>query len=93
LLVTVEGNVRSDGMVLDFVILKKMIMEHVIDRLDHYHLNDIIPGNSSAENIAIWIWNELSKAMASSSEIPDGVNLYEIRVWETEDSSVIYRGE
>lgn len=82
--VTVEGDVNADGMVMDFAQLKKIVNERVIDKLDHSSLNDTIE-NPSAENIAIWIWNELKDI--SQAE------LHEIKVFETDTSFVTYRGK
>lgn len=83
--VMIDGKVDTNGMVLDFVILKKIVKERVIDKLDHSHLNDLLL-NPSAENLALWIWEQLKDFDAS-------VRLHEIQLWETQDSSVIYRGE
>lgn len=81
--VTVEADIEPEsGIAFDFVELKKIVKEHVINKLDHYLLNDIIP-ISSAENIAIWIWDTLKKA---------GLPLHEIKVWETPTSFVTYQG-
>ncbi len=82
--VTVKGDVKEDGMVMDFVELKKIVNERVISKLDHSLLNDTID-NPSAENIAIWIWNRLKDI--------SGAKLYEIKVWETDTSFVTYRAE
>ncbi|MFC1655463.1 6-carboxytetrahydropterin synthase QueD [Patescibacteria group bacterium] len=82
--VTVEGDVKEDGMVMDFVELKKIVNERVISKLDHSSLNDTIE-NPSAENIAIWIWNRLKDISEAK--------LYEVKVWETATSFVTYRGE
>lgn len=58
LLVTVEGEVGENGLVIDFVILKKIVKERVLNKLDHQVLNDVLDV-PSAENTAIWIWNQL----------------------------------
>lgn len=53
-IVTVECRSRelnSDGMVVDFTHIKSLVM----DRLDHAVVNDVIPMNPTAENIARWI--------------------------------------
>ncbi len=81
--VTVEGPVGDDGMVMDFVELKKLVREKVIDRYDHQNLNDFFE-NPSAELVTMKIWEDLV------GELP--VKLSEITLWETADSFVTYRG-
>lgn len=83
--VSIEGEIGECGMVLDFVILKDIVKRHLLSKLDHRHLNDFIK-EPSAENIAVWCWNELFP------HIPDGVKLHEIRVWETRQQYAAYRG-
>lgn len=84
LIVTLEGQPDSEGMIRDFVEVKKIVNEKVLEKLDHQLINDVIK-NPSAENIAVWIWQRLE------SDFP---NLFEIRVWETATSSVtIGRGD
>ena len=57
--VTVEGEVREKGLVIDFVVLKKIVKKQVLDKLDHQLINDVIE-ISSCENIVQWIWGQLS---------------------------------
>jgi 6-pyruvoyltetrahydropterin/6-carboxytetrahydropterin synthase len=80
--VTVEGPVQPNGLVMDFVEIKRLVKEKVVNRLDHTNVNDTIK-HSSAENIAIWSWNELKPVMPM---------LVEISVWETPDSYATYNG-
>lgn len=81
--ITVKGKVdKKTGMVTDFYILKKVVNKYVIDILDHSMLNDIVK-QPTAENLAIWIWNQLNKK----------INLSEIELWETPDSYVTYNGK
>jgi len=47
----------SKGMVQDYGELKQ-IGNWIDETLDHQHLNDIIPGNPTAENIAEWMYNK-----------------------------------
>ena len=83
--VILEGQPDSEGMILDFCELSAIVKEHVISRLDHAYINDLI-AQPSAENIAIWIWHELEEKVKR-----DNCNLYEVHVWETADNQVILR--
>ncbi len=83
--VVVEGWPDSEGMIIDFIELKRIVKERVISRLDHAYINDIIP-QPSAENIAVWIWHEIESSVAR-----ENCKLYEVHVWETEDSCVTVR--
>lgn len=83
--VTIEGKVQKDGMVYDFVELKKLVEKNVISKLDHALLNDVVE-NPSAENIAIWTWGQLEKKIK-------GAHLYEVKVWETATSFATYGGK
>ncbi len=85
--VAVKGERDAEGMVLDFNILKKKVKTHVLDKLDHAYINEIIE-QPSAENIAVWIWERLNPVLSS-----ERVSLYEIKVFETESSYVSYHGE
>lgn len=42
---------NGDGMVADFTAIKKRVHGY----LDHGHLNDLLPFNPTAENMAAWI--------------------------------------
>ena len=58
---------NADGMVVDFTHLKQLIR----DRLDHANLNEILPFNPTAENIARWVTETVPccyKAMVQESE-------------------------
>jgi len=57
--VTVEGEIQENGMVIDFALLKQIVKNRVLNKLDHKMLNDVIP-NASAERIAVWIWKQLA---------------------------------
>ncbi|HSC78378.1 MAG TPA: 6-carboxytetrahydropterin synthase QueD [Candidatus Acidoferrales bacterium] len=78
------------GLVYDFVELKQRIGE-VVRSLDHRFLNDMAPFteiNPSAENIAKYFYDELSRRLAVGA---NGASLREVTVFETEVTSATYR--
>lgn len=69
--VVIEDKVKDDGVVLDFGIMKDIVKEEVLDRLDHQDLNKIVD-YPTAENIVEWIYKGLKHKLP----------LYSIRLWE-----------
>uniref|UniRef100_A0A7C3RLU7 6-carboxy-5,6,7,8-tetrahydropterin synthase n=1 Tax=Dictyoglomus thermophilum TaxID=14 RepID=A0A7C3RLU7_DICTH len=86
LVIVLEGKPDEEGMIMDFVELKDIVKKEIIDVLDHRYINDII-SQPTAENIAIWVWNKLEGKLRGKN-----FSLYEVQIWETSDSGVIYRG-
>lgn len=88
--IQVEGEIGPEtGYVVDVSVIKRLFDEHVHAQLDHRNLNldvawfaDHLP---SAENIAVFIWNELV------GKIPSG-RLSGVRLWEAPRNYVEYRG-
>lgn len=80
---TVEGKPDAEGMVMDFVELKRLAEASVLSKLDHAYLNELIP-QPTAENIALWIWKSIEGEIAKK-----GGALCEVEVWETRDSSAV----
>lgn len=85
LIIRVEGTPDSNGIVVDFTQLDRIVKENVIYILDHSYLNKIIR-QPTAENIAIWVWNKLKKKLTAPN-----FKLYEVEVWESSSSGVIYK--
>ena len=88
--VTIRGPVDPiTGMVMNLTDLKKH-MGCVLQPLDHKNLDLDVPffadTCSTAENVAVYIWNNLTKLL------PEGF-LYEVKVNETGKNSAHYRGE
>ncbi len=83
--VSVEGPVgEQTGWVMDFAELKGAFRP-VYDQLDHRYLNEIAGlENPTSENLARWIWRQLSPTLAG---------LTEVEVRETCTTGCIYRGE
>lgn len=89
--VTVKGKIPEEtGMIIDLKVLKSIIHETVVDKMDHKFLNtdvDFLKGViPTAENIVVKIWEQLENVLE-----PD--MLYELKLWETENNWVVYRGE
>ena len=63
----------ANGMVIDFTHIKREVQE----KLDHKFLNDVVPFNPTAENIAKWV----------CEQIP---NCYRVSVQESEGNVATY---
>jgi len=89
--VVIEGErLDETGLLVDFIDVKDA-MRAVIDRLDHVFLNDIPPfevKNPSAENIAEYFYEEMSRRLAAT---PVPIRIREVKVWETDIQSATYR--
>jgi len=84
-----EGEqVNEEGMLVDFAILKGYLKE-VLEELDHTFINEIPffrERASSSEYIAVYIHDRLKGLMQEK-----GVNVREVRVWESEKVYAAYR--
>jgi len=117
--VTLEGKVQSNGLVIDFVVLKRLVKKQVLEKLDHQLLNDVVK-NPSAERVIMWIWDQLNdlpkllrdelndpnlgdeirallkksdkKSKLSAMNFDKALRLHELKLWETPNSFVTYRG-
>lgn len=89
--VTASASKLDDvGMSIDFKDLKAATKQ-VLDKLDHYNLNDIPPFdkiNPTAENLSQYLYSELSQRLNN-----DRVQVQSITVWETERACVTYNEE
>lgn len=89
--VTIKGEPDPvTGMVIDLKDLRDIVQKHVIDKVDHKHLNfdvDFMRGVvPTAENIVIAFWHQLV------DKFPDG-ELYELKLYETPRNIASFRGE
>jgi 6-pyruvoyltetrahydropterin/6-carboxytetrahydropterin synthase len=92
LYVTVRGEISGEnGFVINMNDLKKIIREHVIDKIDHRNINtevDFMRGKiATTENLAVSVWEVLHPHIEKA-----GASLHCIRIEETENNSVEYYG-
>ena len=88
--VTVAGPIDSTtGMVFNLTELKQVMTDVIDHDIDHKNLNLDVPAfknlNPTAENIAAVLWDLMAK------RLPKGM-LHEVRLIETENNFVSYRG-
>ena len=77
----------SMGVGIDFVVLKKKV-EAILLKLDYQNINEIPPfdkQNPSAENIARWVFKELSADIDSET-----VKVKRVEIREMEDCGAAY---
>ena len=78
------------GMGIDFKKMKNAANE-VGDRMDHRYLNDLEPFtkiNPTAENIAAYMFQEISSRLNS-----DSIKVHAVTLWETDRACVRYSEE
>ncbi|MBJ95970.1 MAG: 6-carboxytetrahydropterin synthase QueD [Rickettsiales bacterium] len=72
----------TTGMVIDFYTVESSVSA-VVDELDGTCLNEVL-ATPTAEAIVVYLWRRISPSLPS---------LFELRLFETDDCQVIYRGE
>jgi 6-pyruvoyltetrahydropterin/6-carboxytetrahydropterin synthase len=90
--VTVKGETSSEnGFVMNINILKQVILEKVIAKVDHKNINldvDFMMGKiATTENLAIAVWNELKPSIEEQ-----GALLHCVKIEETENNFIEYYG-
>jgi 6-pyruvoyltetrahydropterin/6-carboxytetrahydropterin synthase len=88
--VTLQGEPDAvTGMVVDLKLLKEILNEHVVDVMDHRHLNHEVPPFDTivptVENVAKEIWRRLEPNLRF-----DRACLQNVRLYETSDLYVDY---
>ena len=88
--ITIQGEqLDSTGLLVDFLDVKKA-MGAAIEYLDHRFINDLPPFdeiNPSAENIARYFYDQVTDSLNNGAP----VRVAEVQVWETDNSSALYR--
>lgn len=92
LFVTVKGELSKElGFVMNLNMLKSIIREKIIDKIDHRNMNldvDFMKGKiATTENLVVAIWDELKPEIEK-----EGASLHCVRIEETENNSIKYYG-
>ncbi len=66
-------HLNEDGMIIDF----KEIKEKIHGKLDHQFINEVVPMNPTAENLAKWMCDQIPSC-------------YKVEVWESEGNLAVY---
>jgi 6-pyruvoyltetrahydropterin/6-carboxytetrahydropterin synthase len=90
--VTIKGDTSDNhDFVMNINVLKKIILEKIIEKLDHRNINldvDFMKGKiATTENLTVAIWNELKPAVEK-----EGAQLHCIKIEETENNFIEYYG-
>jgi 6-pyruvoyltetrahydropterin/6-carboxytetrahydropterin synthase len=89
--VTIKGTPDPEkGFIIDLKMMKKIINEEIVDKVDHKNLNldvDFLEGIiPTVENLAVVFWKVLANKFPNAE-------LHKIRIYETCTSFVDYYGE
>jgi len=84
MLVSITGKPDpKSGMIVDFEELRQLVLDNAVNVVDHRNLNDFME-NPTVENLIVYFWDRLKPLLPG---------LRELRIWETPEYSVAYRGE
>jgi queuosine biosynthesis protein QueD len=87
LAVEIEGTPNREGMIVDFIEVRRIVDDEIISKFDHSYLNDIVP-QPSAENLARWVFERLDPLLRGPNYA-----LRAVQLWESPRSSVIFGRE
>lgn len=76
-----EGS--SEGMIIDFGDLNRIVKEEILDKVDHKCLNDLFNFRTTSENLAAWFFTVLSKRLEAGDIV-----LEQLLLWESSTSCV-----
>jgi 6-pyruvoyltetrahydropterin/6-carboxytetrahydropterin synthase len=93
LYVTVKGEIDTEtGFVVNIKELSKIIKKEIIEKVDHKNLNtevDFMQGRlASTENLAVAFWEQMEQPLNNL-----GIELYRIKIKETENNFIEYFGK
>ena len=92
----ISGPIKNDnspenGMIMDFIRLKRIVTKEILDIVDHKYLNEIFPSiDPTAENMSRLFFEILEVALKNNEP---NIKLEFIKVWETENAYAEWRSE
>lgn len=93
LIVEVSGDINQDGWLCNFSEVKQIVQREVIDFLDHSFLNDIIPYQTTAENILFFISHLIGTKINQIGTEQFPIKLYRLTLYETSKSFAMLQFE
>lgn len=96
--IDVPSDRLCDNMLVDFKLIKGVLLERTLKKYDHTYLNESLGkdftngfyAHPTAEFMAVHFYDEIKKLL---QYIKPQVEIESIKVWETSDSCAEYRGE
>ncbi|MEO0138347.1 MAG: 6-carboxytetrahydropterin synthase [candidate division WOR-3 bacterium] len=76
--VVIGGDLNGEEYVVDFLEVKDFLMKILPHRIN---INDLIPGNSTSERLAEWVFKRVKEKFP---------NVEEVIVWETDEFGASY---
>lgn len=73
----------SEGMVMDFTDLNRIIKEEIIDKVDHKILNEVFEFRTTSENLAAHFYQVISGKLKAYDVV-----VHKVALWETPNSCV-----
>ncbi|MFC7373328.1 6-carboxytetrahydropterin synthase QueD [Fictibacillus iocasae] len=94
LVITISGYVDEVGIAVDFGDIKRIYKEVIDSKLDHRYLNEVLPNmNTTAENMIVWIWEQLDERLEAEGLKKLGHRLEELVLYETPTSYATLKRE
>ena len=76
-----EGS--SEGMIIDFGDLNRIVKEEILDKVDHKYLNDLFEFRTTSENMAAYFFSLLNRRLEAVDIV-----LERLLLWESSTSCV-----
>jgi len=90
----ISGFVDERGLMIDFGDIKEIWKSEIEIYLDHKYLNETLPPmNTTAENMVVWIYEKMAKALGDRRELYIGARVEFVRLYETPTSYAEARRE